>query len=377
MRVAVVIGELNTRAGPSTNGLRLALALQEAGHCVDILHRSRPDTIDSGGGITKCMSHLLPACHPLNPMLGLAFLRLALKRKWHVVIFLVPTHASVLSPSARLAGCRTVFQMGTNWSYNAKWIRGILRLACGHTIDHLVGVSSSVLDDLRRHRVRCPQMSVIYNAVSTQAPEELRRWACEVRKELDIGSEELVIGTCGRLVSWKRPMRMMEACNELVARGRDFRFIVVGDGPERGPMEAYCRERGIDDRMRFVGWQSNVFRYLAAMDVFVFHSPDEGLPTVVAEAAMIGLPLVLPDLPSLREVFSERTEALFAAADDVAAYVDHMDALINDVTLRTRLADQVQCRAIQSFSMESMRRRYDDLIRRLVNPREVAGTPPP
>ena len=363
IRVAVVIGELHSHCGPSVNGIRLARALHEVGHSVDLLHQTGEDKAGSDacafardGGIA------LPYCHPLSPALGVAFARLVREREWEAAIFTVPTSAALLSPIARLAGCGTIFVMSTSWNYNAAWIRGALRLSCRLSIDHVVGVSGAILDDMVRHGARHPQSSVIYNGVPVPDAAVLDTWRGEVLARLQLPAGAPVLGTCGRLDRWKRPIRIMEACAELAERGLDFSLIVVGDGPERGPMTFYCREQGIDDRVRFVGWQDNVFPFLAAMDFFVFHSPDEGFPTVVTEAARIGLPLVLSDLPALHEVFANGTDALYAPADDIEAYADCMQRLCEEAQLREELGMAARARAEEHLSVRAMRERYEELI---------------
>lgn len=112
----------------------------------------------------------------------------------------------------------------------------------------------------------------------------------EVRSELGIPLDAPVVGHVGRFMPQKNHAFLLEIAAEVVKHRPDVRFLLVGDGPLRPPMEAKARELGIEKSVVFTGARSDVPRLmLGAMDVFVFPSLWEGLGIALLEAQAAGL----------------------------------------------------------------------------------------
>lgn len=126
-----------------------------------------------------------------------------------------------------------------------------------------------------------------------------------LRQALDVSPQTFVFVTVSRLVKKNGVDTALELFNRLRAKGvDDFLFLVVGDGPDRGQLEALTCRLGMSNYVRFVGEKANldVPAYLQASDVFIRLSRSEGLGTAFIEAFACGLPVVatsvggIPDL---------------------------------------------------------------------------------
>jgi glycosyltransferase involved in cell wall biosynthesis len=118
----------------------------------------------------------------------------------------------------------------------------------------------------------------------------------EVRAELGIPSEAIVVGHVGRFVPAKNHQFFLEIAGEISRRRPDVHFLLVGDGPLRPEIEARARAMGFNGNMHFAGSRADVPRLMrGGMDVFVFPSVWEGLPVTVIEAQAAGLACVVSD----------------------------------------------------------------------------------
>ncbi|MFY9531822.1 MAG: glycosyltransferase [Candidatus Acidiferrales bacterium] len=149
----------------------------------------------------------------------------------------------------------------------------------------------------------------------------------EARRGVGIPADALVVGHVGRFDAQKNHVFLLEVARETLKRQPDVHFLLVGDGPLRGEIEARAREMGLSGRTHFVGIRTDVPRLMrGAMDVFVFPSLWEGLPVAVIEAQAAGLRCILSDaitsevciLPelSIRLPLSERSEEWAAKTID-------------------------------------------------------------
>ena len=81
----------------------------------------------------------------------------------------------------------------------------------------------------------------------------------------------------------------------------DLKLVIVGDGPERERLERYAQGLGLREQVRFLGQREDVPSLMAGWDCFALPSLSEGFNLSVLEAMASRLPVVVSDLPALRE----------------------------------------------------------------------------
>lgn len=114
-----------------------------------------------------------------------------------------------------------------------------------------------------------------------------------VRTQLGIAPDALVIGHVGRFFEQKNHRFIVRIAESLCAIEPRALFLLVGDGPLRGEIEALVKERGLTDRFVFAGVRPDVPRIMkGAMDCFLFPSLYEGVGLVLWEAQAAGLPTI-------------------------------------------------------------------------------------
>ena len=160
--------------------------------------------------------------------------------------------------------------------------------------------------------------TVIKNAIDTErfTFDPKRREAA--RKEFAL-TDELVIGTVGRMEQVKNPFGMLAIFSEILKQEPRAALLWVGDGPLREAVEQRAKELGISDHIHMTGVRSDVDSLLQAMDVFLLPSISEGLPVSAIEAQAAGLPCVLSDGISRETAITDRCR--FVPLDDPDAWV--------------------------------------------------------
>jgi glycosyltransferase involved in cell wall biosynthesis len=169
----------------------------------------------------------------------------------------------------------------------------------------------------------------------------------------------------GHLSDSKRPERFVDLVARLRSEGHTLDAVMAGDGPLLDRMRAAGVRAGIDVRGRV----SDVPALLATSDVFVFTSvPEgEGMPGVLIEAGLAGLPVVTTDVPGAREVVDDGATGFVVGVDDVDALTTATRDLVEQPELRARLgaAARARCAAEYSFdgSLQSWRALLDAMMR--------------
>lgn len=205
--------------------------------------------------------------------------------------------------------------------------------------DVIVAVSDGVAEDLARVAgIPAARIHTVYNPVVTDELAELA--ATEVAEPWLRPGAPPVILTAGRLVAKKNHAMLLRAFARVRAV-RAARLIVLGDGRERGQLEQLARQLGLLEHVRFLGWVSNPFAYMARASVFALSSDREGLPGVLIQALACGCPVVSTDCPSgpAEILDGGRYGTLVPVGDDAAmaaALLSALDAPPDRARLKTR-----------------------------------------
>ena len=107
--------------------------------------------------------------------------------------------------------------------------------------------------------------------------------------------DRLKVGQIGRLVAGKGFEDSVRAFAKVVAEVPTAELVLVGEGSERRRIEALVQQLGLEGRVQFTGWQSDVRKWLSSFDVFITPSRSEPFGLVALEASAAGLPVVAYD----------------------------------------------------------------------------------
>lgn len=122
----------------------------------------------------------------------------------------------------------------------------------------------------------------------------------------------------GRLTPQKGIDLLIEALGKL-GPASGLTLDLYGDGPERADLEQRCRQLGLADRVRFLGWQSEIVPALAGHDLFVMPSRSEGMPYALLEAMASGIPILATAVPGIVEALDGGRVGQVVPCDDVEA----------------------------------------------------------
>jgi L-malate glycosyltransferase len=143
-------------------------------------------------------------------------------------------------------------------------------------------------------------------------------------------------------------------------------FILVGDGPGRQELEQYAMKLGIGQSVTFLGERRDIPAVLASMDLAVLTSDSESLSNVILEAMAARLPVVAYDVGGNSELVNDQRGALVTAHDE-NEFANSVRRLLSDASFRRRLGANAFQFVKANFSLDQVRRCYQDLYVSLVD----------
>jgi glycosyltransferase involved in cell wall biosynthesis len=235
-------------------------------------------------------------------------------------------------------------------------------------VDSYVAISERIAGVLRRGGVRDDRIAVVRSAGDAATFAALDRADCGRRRREEWGLDVAtpIIGTVAHLSPEKDQATLLEALALLRDRGIDAFCFVAGDGPlARALRERAARLRLDERRLRFLGRRDDVPSLLAAADVFVLTSRQEGLGTSLLDAANAGCALAATDAGGMTEIVRDGETGLIAPAGDAEAVAGILATLVTDTARRDGLAAAARALAGGAFSVESMVQGNLDVYRRV------------
>jgi len=196
-----------------------------------------------------------------------------------------------------------------------------------------------------------PNLRILYNFINTERylpdPDQRR----EVRRSLGVGVEFVALAVA-YLIKDKGIDVAIRALAELP---ENVVLWVVGDGPERGSLEALAHELNLGQRVRFLGSHHNVVPFMQAADCFVCPSVwKEGAGNVNIEAMACGLPDLASRVGGIPEFVEDGRNGFLFAPGDHRELAERIRQVADDPGLRHRMGQQARSIVIERYSTQSL-----------------------
>jgi glycosyltransferase involved in cell wall biosynthesis len=232
----------------------------------------------------------------------------------------------------------------------------------GSQVDCFSLSNEHVAKAVREYGVPAERTEVIYTGIDAEG--EFSPELAQPIEELPRDRLQILFGA--RLVAQKDPLLMVEVAAALRDLGTRFQIHVVGEGDLQGQVEARIAALDLGDHVILHPPTAGLLSWYAACDVLLLTSTFEGVPVVIFEAMAMGLPIVTPGLPAIRELLDDDDEGVVLPRDSVQGYVEPLSHLAGDREHLAARRREMRSRAREQFSVQQMAADHGRLYERLV-----------
>ena len=185
----------------------------------------------------------------------------------------------------------------------------------------------------------------------------------ESQESYGLSTTKLQCAFIGRVTQIKRPDRFLDVVSEMKKRGVEIEFFIAGDGE----LLDFCRERIAREQLpvKVLGWQSNIEKVLAAADIVVLTSDNEGTPLSLIQAGMAGLPVVTTRVGSVPEVVLDGATGIITSLD-VLEIANALEKLANSSDLRGRMGAAAKDFTLANFGVKRLVHDHEELYKKLL-----------
>lgn len=276
--------------------------------------------------------------------------------------------------AARIAGSPVVTTVHGWTSENAK-VRMYEKLQAflWRFFDRVICVSESYRNTAADAGVPAGKLVVIHNGIlSTYQPGDtgLRQ---RVRADLGLQEENVAVASVGRLGIEKGHRFLIEAIARLTPEFPNLRVFIIGDGAEREAILAYVKSLNLDRHVVLLGHRDDLPLLYPGLDVLAMTSLREGLPNVLLEAMLNGLPAVATAVGGIPEVISDGRDGYLVKPGDLDGFVDRLGSMLGNHDRRRAMGNAARATVSSRFLFEARMQRVTTLYKECVDQTEGLG----
>lgn len=212
----------------------------------------------------------------------------------------------------------------------------------------------------QRQACRLIRSGVDFTLFSSSARVKLQK-----KMELGLAPTDMIVGNVASFTPSKGLHFFLQAARKIKDQFPAVRFVIAGDGELRPQIEQMISQLRLEGSVQLLGWRSDIPELLNAFDIFLLTSLWEGLPRVLVEAALTGLPIVASNVDGVPEVTQEGRNGFLVAPGDTDAMAHRVMCLLRDHCLREQMGQNGRL-IVEDFSLEKMLCEYGSLYFKLV-----------
>nr|WP_315207139.1 glycosyltransferase [uncultured Flavobacterium sp.] len=234
-----------------------------------------------------------------------------------------------------------------NWSFLTRFMYG----DC-YKLVSITNESKALIE--RKHQLK--NVVRIYNPIDIDA-------IVEKSMELNELPYVYIIGVGQMETNIKQFDKLIEAYSKSILPKSNIHLLLLGEGERKMTLQKLAKENNIEDKVHFLGYQNNPFKYLKKAKFFVLSSLNEGLPNVILESLACGTPVVAFDcLSGPSEMIQHQENGLLVENQNVDKLTEAMNLFIEDENLY-RYCKQNSPQSVQSFSVLAIGQQWLNLMK--------------
>jgi glycosyltransferase involved in cell wall biosynthesis len=191
----------------------------------------------------------------------------------------------------------------------------------------------------------------------------------DIRQELGIEKEEIVVVSVARFTLQKQPLKLIRAFGEVCRKVQGIRLLMVGEGEQREKAVALISSLGLSGRVILQPFRQDIPDVLAASDIFVLPSLWEAFPIALLEAMSMGKAVIGTAVDGTPEIIEDGVNGLLIGTEKMEKSLEEaIGKLCMDRGLRERLQQNAIKSIYNKYNVETLAQQNEEVYQKLLSP---------
>jgi glycosyltransferase involved in cell wall biosynthesis len=195
------------------------------------------------------------------------------------------------------------------------------------------------------------KIQVIYNGIE---PTKLRA-------DLFNNDQEILLGTVGTLIPLKGVQYLIQALPQIRKEFPEVKLEIIGDGPYKKNLSNLVKKLKLEKFVRFAGFQADVEKSLAKLDLYVQPSSSESFGLAIVQAMSVGLPVVATRTGGIPELVTEDKSGILVAPERPKDLAQAILKLLHNRTLAKSMGDAARKESVVRFNLKEMIKEVEEV----------------
>lgn len=180
------------------------------------------------------------------------------------------------------------------------------------------------------------------------------------RREMGIPSDAMIIYSAGEINKNKNNKVIINALAKI--GNSNLFYVICGEGKLVNELKSLAQSSGLSERVKFLGYRTDVLEILQASDIFVMPSLREGLPRSLMEAMDAGKPCIVSNIRGNKDLVKNGIGGYLIEPNDIAGYVNAIAKLIDDESLRRTFGKNNQD-SVKKYSFKNVKQEMKEIYK--------------
>jgi glycosyltransferase involved in cell wall biosynthesis len=218
---------------------------------------------------------------------------------------------------------------------------------------------------LSRFMLNPKKIQIVNDSVDIDTiPNYSQEYLSKIKNSIGISDDNIVLISIGRLEKMKKFDLLIKALICINKKYPNVSLIIVGEGSQRDSLNNLVKINGLTEKIKFLGYQKEIWQFLALANIFILTSEYEGGPLVVLEAMAMGLPIVTTDVGNCRDMVIDKTEecGIVCPVGNVGTISEAVMTLIENREQREKMGNIARRRIEMKYSASKEMAFYNGLF---------------
>ncbi len=372
--------------GAQENTIYTAMLLDKSRYNVDVV--SGPQAGPEGSLLTEAIKgkvnvltfkDLVREINPLKDLSHFIKFYSFLKKEKYQIIHTHSSKAGIIHRvAAKLAGVPIIVHTVHGWSFHdrmserTKKMYVALEKFAEKFTDKMITVTDFDIEKGLKEKIGSREKYItIHSSIDIDLYSNPTRTVEDIKQELKIPEDRIVIGTVSRMSDQKAPIDFFESASILRKTFDNIHFLFVGDGPLREEVLSYIKSNNLTDCVTLAGLRRDIPDMTSVMDIFCLSSLWEGLPRVFSQAMAAKLPVVATRVNGAPEIIDDEVNGFVVPPAKPDLMAEKLAILIKDEKLRIQMGEKGFKRINPDFCLYNMVRQVDELYVELMKKKGI------